>query len=106
MGNRLTNNKSINKLIGKNSTKLDESAYMYLCNETKQSRFVIEEIIEKFFEENKKDYLDKKDFIKLYCQLRAEPEKKLSKIADYVFNAFDKNKDGILTYYFSLRVKI
>ena len=105
MGNDIKSQKS--KILSKSPNgekkkfKLSESSFAYLCNQTNQSRFVIEEMVNNFFEENSKDFLDKKDFVRLYCSLRAEPEEKLSKIADYVFKAFDRNKDG-LEYIYSL----
>ena len=90
--------KILNKLNSdKSKVKLSEKTIAYICNETNQSRFEIEKLVENFFEETKKDYLDKKDFIKLYCSLRAEPEEKLSQIADYVFHAFDRDGDEQLS---------
>ena len=81
----------------KNKTKLSEQTIEYICNQTNQPRSYIEELVESFFDETKKNYLDKKDFKKLYCSLRAEPEEKLSKIADFVFSAFDRDRDEQLS---------
>ena len=100
MGNdtsKILKNKLNTDKSEKSKPKLSEKTIEYICNETNQTRSYIEELVENFFDETNKDYLDKKDFKRLYCSLRAEPEEKLSKIADFVFSAFDRDRDEHLS---------
>ena len=41
---------------------------------------------------------DKKEFVNLYDKLRPEPADKLDEISEFVFRAFDSDKNGFLSF--------
>jgi len=41
---------------------------------------------------------DKKEFVSLYDKLRPEPADKLNEISEFVFRAFDSDKNGYLSF--------
>jgi Ca2+-binding EF-hand superfamily protein len=42
--------------------------------------------------------LDKAEFVRLYTKLKSEPADKLDEIALHVFNAFDKDNNGKISF--------
>ena len=56
--------------IYKKNYKLTKSEYLAICKETKQSKERIDQIFDMFFTNNTKGYLNKSDFVELYCSLR------------------------------------
>jgi ABC-type phosphate transport system substrate-binding protein len=56
--------------IYKKNYQLTKNDYIYLCGQTKLQKERIDEIFDLFFLNNKKGYLEKNDFVELYCSLR------------------------------------
>ena len=56
--------------VYKKNFKLTKNEYLKICNETKQSKEMVDEIFELFFKNNTKGYLNKSDFVELYCSLK------------------------------------
>ena len=89
---------SVNAKFGPKNKELTENDFNYLTKQTKFSREEIKAIFEQFHANNSEDKLNQKEFIQLYCKLRSEPEEVLNKISEFVFRAFDNDKNGkILT---------
>ena len=90
---------SVNAKFGSSKNKeLTENDFNYLTKQTKFSREEIKAIFEQFHANNSDGKLNQNEFIELYCKLRPEPEEVLNKISEFVFRAFDNDKNGkILT---------
>ena len=69
--------------------------YMYLAQETGISQNEIKNLLIEFNLDNPDGKLDKSEFTILYSKLRPEPAQSLTKIAEFVFKSFDRNKDGL-----------
>lgn len=73
---------------------LSDSDLKYLSKQTDLNENAIKEIFNKFCDNNPTGYLNKDEFVRLYCSLRSEPPEKLKNIAEFAFNAFDIDKNG------------
>lgn len=86
-----------------NAFQLNDADLKYLSQQTELNKDAIKAIFKRFSEDNPTGYLDKSEFVKLYCSLRGEPPEKLTRIAEFAFTAFDFDKNGITiltsTYY-------
>ena len=89
-----------NKII----TKLDKRDIEALSKQTGLKQNEINDIFNKFMRGNPDGMLDKKQFLKLYDELRGEPIERLDEISDYVFNCFDSDHDGIEKFYTNLKI--
>lgn len=84
----------------KNPTNLSEKDYKYLSNKTGLSRELIKIIFDKFLKSKTayvrgaKYEINQSEFLKLYAELRCEPIEKLEEISKYVFELFDRDKNG------------
>lgn len=81
--------------MGNKKSTLTKKDYKHLVNVTKLSKSSIVEMkksYEKFC--NSEKGLNKEQFKELYCSLRTEPAKHLSKISYFIFDAFDKDQNG------------
>ena len=58
----------------------------------------IDEIFSKFNTINAKGVLNKGEFVKLYISLRPEPAEQIDEIAEFVFNAFDSDHNGSISF--------
>lgn len=56
----------------------------------------IRDICLKFLHRVPHGKLSKYEFIELYCHFRSEPSHKLYAISEYIFNSFDKDKNGFI----------
>ena len=56
--------------VYKKNYKLTKAEYINIYKETRLSKERINEIFDLFFSSNTKGYLDKSDFIELYCSLK------------------------------------
>lgn len=74
--------------------KLKPADLKYLSQQTSLSNEAINQIFTRFCDENVSGYLSKSEFVKFYCSLRDEPDEKIRQIAEFAFNAFDKDKNG------------
>jgi Ca2+-binding EF-hand superfamily protein len=71
----------------------------YLSEQTQLSNQAIFDIFAKFSQElDHTTELDKEQFVRLYCSLRAEGEEKMKKIAEFAFHAFDRDKNGKIDF--------
>ena len=59
----------------------------------------IEKIFKKYIEINPQgDELNRKEFAELYISLRSEDCEKLEKLTDYIFNSFDTDHNGYVSF--------
>lgn len=70
----------------------------FLAQQTGLKEIQIMMIFEKFFQNNEHCEFSKEDFIVLYVELRPEPTDQIEEIAEYVFNAFDTDKNGMISF--------
>jgi len=105
MGNKFecekkSKNNNDNDYVLKNPTNLSEKDYKYFSNKTGLSREQIKIIFDEFLKTKKakvrsaKFELNQCEFIKLYAEIRGESMAKLEDISKYVFELFDKDKNG------------
>ena len=83
--------------MGSKKSKFSKKDYKNLVNVTKLSKSSIMQMkasYEKFC--NNEKGINKEQFKELYCSLRTEPAKHLSKISDFIFNSFDNDNNGNL----------
>ena len=55
-------------------------------------------MLEKFNTNNPDGKMDKKEFARLYNELRPEPRELIDEIADYVFRGFDADNNGSISF--------
>ena len=79
-------------------TKLSSKDYKFLVKQTGMTKDHIGEILKKFNKDNPDGVLDKKEFAKLYIELRPEPADTIDEIAQYVFGAFDADNNGSINF--------
>lgn len=78
------------------STSTSES---FILHQTGLSLPEIESIFKKYIEINPQvDELNRKEFAKLYISFRSEDCDKIGKITDYIFNAFDTDRNGRISF--------
>ena len=82
----------------KNPTDLQEKDLTFLISQTGFSREEIKTILDKFSANNPDGKLDKKEFARLYDELRPEPPELIDEIANYVFKGFDKDNNGSINF--------
>ena len=78
--------------------KPDDIDFAFLEETSKMSNDEIRKIFDEFKTNNPDGKLDKKEFFNLYSKLRSEPKENLEKISDYIFNAFNKDNNGYLSF--------
>ena len=82
----------------KDPNKLTDDDFIFLENNTNLSRSEIQTILEKFNANNPDGKLDKKEFSRLYIELRPESPQLITNIADYVFKGFDTDNSGYINF--------
>ena len=70
----------------------------FLSKQTGLSKDQIKLMFSKFITNNPDGKLDKKEFLRLYDELRPESADILDEISNYVFEAFDKDNNGSITF--------
>ena len=70
----------------------------FLSKQTGLSVDEVKNVFAKFMANNPDGQLDKKEFVRLYDELRPEPPEILDEISLYVFGAFDKDKNGTISF--------
>ena len=83
----------------KPASKLSNDDIRFLTKQTGMSKEKIEELFYQFNKNNPDGLLDKKKFTLLYGKLRSEPFDSIKEIAGSVFNAFDKDKNGFVSFH-------
>lgn len=78
--------------------QIKEEDLKLLTENTKLSPQQITGLFSRFHLFNDETLLNKREFMKLYFELRPEPKERLMDIAAFVFNAFDKDEDGFLNF--------
>ena len=58
----------------------------------------IEDLFRRFIKVNPDGELNKKQFAELYISLRYEEPDSLRRITDYIFTAFDTDKNGTISF--------
>jgi neuronal calcium sensor 1 len=82
----------------KNIEKLTKADLNFLETQTGMNKKDVEAMMHKFSSKNSNGKLNKDEFIELYSSLRSEPKEQLDEIADSMFNGFDTNKDGFISF--------
>lgn len=84
----------------KKSKVLRDKDHNLLTNHFNLSEDQINIILDRFDGNSLEDgTLNKKKFIRLYSKLRSQPTEKMEKIAGHIFNAFDKDQSGTLSFH-------
>lgn len=78
--------------------ELTETDYAFLVSQTGQSKESIKKIFDKFMSNNPDFKLDKKEFVKLYSELRSEPYERLDEISTLIFKAFDTDHNNYISF--------
>ena len=78
--------------------ELTKKDYDFLTKQTGLPKEEVKKIFDKFNANNPDGKLDKKEFVRLYDELRSEPPEVLDEISVYVFDAFDKDNNGSITF--------
>ena len=86
------------KPASKKPTKLSSKDVSFLSKQTGMSKDEIGNFFEKFSANNPDGVLDKKEFVTLYASLRTEPLERIDEIALHVFNAFDSDNNGSISF--------
>jgi Ca2+-binding EF-hand superfamily protein len=87
----------------KSSTKgkppvLKESDIKFLTNQTGLDKTAIKSLFEKFMKNNPDGQLDRKEFVRLYTEIRPEAPERLDEISEFVFKVFDADKSGSIDF--------
>ena len=77
---------------------LAESDYNFLMGQTGLSKGEIKSMLDKFNANNPDGKLDKKEFVRLYDELRPEPPELMDEIAEFVFRGFDADNNGFINF--------
>lgn len=85
-------------VIPPKTTELTESDYTFLTSQTGLGRADIKSIFDQFMAGNPDAKLDKREFVRLYDQLRPEPPELMDEISEFVFRAFDGDKNGSINF--------
>ena len=84
---------------GKNKApELSRKDLDFLSKQTGLPKEQIKAIFDKFIANNPDGKLDKKEFVRLYDELRAESADVLDEISVYIFEAFDKDNNGSISF--------
>lgn len=78
--------------------ELSKKDYDFLVHQTGLQKADIKLVFDKFNANNPDGKLDKKEFVRLYDELRPEPPELLDEISEYVFRAFDTDHNGFITF--------
>jgi len=80
------------------SPRLNEADYQFLAAQTGMSRADLKSIFDKFMANNPDGKLDKKEFVSFYSKLRPESPDDLNEISEFIFRAFDSDKNGYVSF--------
>lgn len=96
MGNK--GGKAQKTKISKKTAKLSSKDYKFLIKQTGMTKEQITDIFNKFNANNPDGVLDKREFARLYIELRPEPAELIDEIALHVFGAFDADNNGSINF--------
>lgn len=80
-------------------TTLKESDYKFLTQQTGLDRVIIKTMFDKFMNNNPDGQLDRKEFVRLYSEIRPEAPEYLDEISEFVFRVFDVDKSGSISFH-------
>jgi len=86
------------KPVSKKPSELTSKDYKFLTTQTGMTKASIDDLFNKFNSNNPDGVLDKREFTKLYTELRPEPAEQIDEIASYVFEAFDTDHNGTVSF--------
>jgi len=86
------------KPVSKKPSELTSKDYKFLTTQTGMTKASIDDLFSKFNSNNPDGVLDKAEFTRLYIQLRPEPAELIDEIASYVFEAFDTDHNGTVSF--------
>lgn len=78
--------------------KLSSKDLKFLMKQTEQPKEKIVALFEEFHKKNADGVLDKKEFVNFYCELRSEPKEKVEEIAKCIFEGFDRDDNGYISF--------
>ena len=84
--------------INSTTVGLSDENLQFLVNKTRCSKEEIEKIFHEFEKKCPSGKLNKQDFVSLYCSFRSESASDLKEISENVFNAFDSDNNGYVTF--------
>ncbi|CAF0713655.1 unnamed protein product [Brachionus calyciflorus] len=85
-------------VIPPKNPELTEADYGFLTAQTGLSRAEIKNVFDQFMANNPDAKLDRKEFVRLYDLLRPEPPELMDEISEFVFRAFDSDKNGFINF--------
>lgn len=91
-------NKPEDVIQAKKPKDLTNKDYEFLSSQTGFLKSDINAIFDKFNLNNPDAKLDRKEFVRLYQELRPEPSDILDEISEYVFRCFDTDNNGSITF--------
>jgi len=77
---------------------LSKKDYEFLEKQTGLNKQEIQKIYVQFIENNPDGQLDRQEFVRLYDKLRSEPPQLLDEISVQIFNCFDKDRNGKISF--------
>lgn len=78
--------------------ELTEKDFNFLTTQTGMSRAEVKHFYDEFMTNNADGKLDKAEFCRLYDKLRPEPPERIDEIAVFVFEAFDQDNNGTISF--------
>ena len=78
--------------------KLSNKDLNFLVKQTGQPKENIQTLFDKFHQNNADGVLDRKEFVNFYCELRSEPKEKVEEIAKCIFEGFDRDDNGYISF--------
>jgi Ca2+-binding EF-hand superfamily protein len=80
------------------SPQLKEVDYQFLVQQTGMPKADLKIIFDKFMANNPDGKLDRKEFVAFYSKLRPESPEDLNEISEFIFRAFDNDKNGFVSF--------
>jgi Ca2+-binding EF-hand superfamily protein len=80
------------------SATLSKKDLDFLIKQTGLPKENIQAVFTKFSANNPDHVLDRKEFVRLYDELRPESADVLDEISVYIFDAFDKDNNGTISF--------
>jgi Ca2+-binding EF-hand superfamily protein len=77
---------------------LNETDFQFLVHQTGHTRAEIKQLFDRFSEGNTDLKLNRAEFSRLYIQLRPESPELLDEITEFIFSAFDADRNGTIDF--------
>ena len=98
MGNKGTKEKPKESIQTVSKNELSLSDYTYINAQTGFSKEEIKALFDKFNAKNGDGKLDKEEFVRLYTELRPEPQERMDQISKLIFKGFDADNNGYIIF--------